>query len=135
MEQKDRIQIDGVWYVREKSIPISKNLIYTWFDGCVVENDKYAFEISRLQKDDDTYYDDISIEFTDKRFDKRENWKVEYWDNNNWMKGVLNNNPVSLEQLKESMDEEDIWIVKDILMKMVEKGWLVGEGLHLLCKT
>lgn len=125
MEQKDRIQIDGVWYVRENLNQNKKEpLIYTWFDGCVIENDKYAFEISRLQKDDGTYYHDISIEFTDKRFDKRENWKVEYWDNNNWMKGVLNDNPVSLTELKESMDEEDIWILKDILMKMVEKEWL-----------
>ena len=123
---KDRIQIDGVWYVREDILPTSNKepLIYTWYDGCVIENDKYAFEISRIQKDDGTYYNDISIEFTDKRFGKYENWTKDYWDNNEWMKGVLNDNPISLTELKESMAEEDIWILKDILMKMVEKEWL-----------
>lgn len=129
MSLKDRIQIDGVWYVREDVIPISNKepLIYTWFESCVVENDKYAFEISRIQKDDGTYYNDISIEFTDKRFGKRENWKIEYWDNNEWMLDIISDTPneVAVKELKESMEANDIWILQDILTTLVEKGWLL----------
>ena len=62
---KDKIQIDDVWYIREDQS--EKKLDVTNFIGCVYENDEYAWEATKIYKDDDkTFYPDVSIKFTDK---------------------------------------------------------------------
>jgi len=41
---KDRIQINGIWYIREDQVQESIELDPTEFEGIVVENDCFCFE-------------------------------------------------------------------------------------------
>ena len=119
--EKTRIQIDGIWYVREDQIqenPIELNPIK--FEGVVVENDKFCFEATRICKDSGGFYNDITIKFTDKRIKP---FKEEYWDSNTWMKGILNNNPDSLEEIP-NIDSEGIRFLQAFLQYLKDEEWL-----------
>ena len=66
--EKNRIQIDGVWYVREDQVSIDQvELDPTGFEGYVVENSQVCFEATRLKKDEGGYYDDIDVKCTVKK--------------------------------------------------------------------
>jgi len=117
---KDRIQIDGVWYIREHIAQKPIELDPTEFEGIVVEDDKFCFEATRILRDYGGYYDDINIKFTDKRIKP---WKEENWDNNIWMKGVLNNEPVSFEELPD-MGSDGIRFLQAFLQLLTDKDWL-----------
>ena len=100
----------------------------TFTEECCVETDKYCFVASRLRKGGgDEFYPDISITFTDKRTGDRDTWKEDYWDNNNWFKGILEGNIESIA----SLDEETGLCLqgkrqlKGFLNRLVEEGWLV----------
>ena len=66
--ENNRIEINGVWYVKEDTIkkPIIE-LEPTKFEGYVVENRDYCFEATRIFRDDGTPYNDIDIEVTTKK--------------------------------------------------------------------
>lgn len=119
-----RIQVNGVWYVREQedtTPEVEINIIRT--EARTIESDKYVFEAVRLERSDapGTYFDGIDINFTDKR---ERPWKEEYWDNNAWMRGVLINNPESLENLRESVCLQGEAELKAFLKELKEEGWL-----------
>jgi hypothetical protein len=88
-----------------------------------IESDKYVFEAVRLEKSDapGTYFDGIDINFTDKR---EKPWKEEYWDNNAWLIGVLENNPESMEHLEESVCLQGQAEFKTFLKELRKEGWL-----------
>lgn len=118
----DRIQINGVWYVRETEqnqeiilddLTQTLNIIY--------ENGNYSWEATRIYKDDgETFYDTFDVEFTDK---SGKPWNTEYWDNMSFLKGVLENDNHSMKLAKESMDDEGIRHFKAFLKYLKEKGW------------
>lgn len=121
---EDRIQINGVWYVLEQQEQLPEveiNIIRT--EARTIESDKYVFEAIRLERSDapGTYFEGIDIEFTDKR---EKPWKEEYWDNPAWMRGVLINDPESLEHLKESVCLQGEAELKAFLKELKEEGWL-----------
>jgi hypothetical protein len=118
--KQDRIQIDGVWYVRETVALAPIKLNPTEFEGIIVEDNNFCFEATRILRDYGGYYDDINIKFTDKRIKP---WKEENWDNNIWMKGVLNNEPVSFEELPD-MGSDGIRFLKAFLQYLTDKKWL-----------
>ena len=99
---KNRIEIDGVWYTREDNttpevIPRLEPSIS--YEGLVFESDLYCFEATRLRDDDGEFYDkECSIKFTDKKIDIDNS---EYWDNAEWMIGILNNDPEAIEEALE----------------------------------
>ena len=119
---EDRIQINGVWYKREKpetpkyeitdrNITSSKSYTYESTDFC--------FEAIKLSKDEgEVFFDTVDIEFTDKRVKP---WKEEYWDNNAWMLGILEDK--SIDEAKESMSDEGINEFKQFIRVLIEKGW------------
>ncbi len=131
---ENRIEINGVWYVREDAITDSldhleaeeMDLIFS--EECCYENEKYCFVASRVKKDEgDEFYPGLSITFTDKRTGDRDTWKEEYWDNGNWFKGILEGNIESIASL-----DEEIGLclqgkrqLKGFLNRLVEEGWLV----------
>ena len=84
------------------------------YDGRVYESDLYCFEVTRLKNDDDIY-----IEFTDKR---KKPWKEEYWDNNCWMIGILEDNPESLKEI--DLCEQGMKELKYLFQDLVNIGWL-----------
>ena len=125
--KKDRIQIDGVWYVKEEStqnkIDISNDEL-TQYQTIVYETDDYCWEAIKIYKDDgETFFDGVDIKFTDKEGD-RENWEEEYWDSDTWIKGVYENNEDSLKEARESMDENGITHFQAFVGNLIEKGWL-----------
>lgn len=118
----ERININGVWYVREDSIQENRrdNIEIYDYIGCECDTSNYSWEAIRLYKDNsETFYEDISIKFTDKR--KKED---DYWDNNNFLKGILENDPESMKALRDSLDDNGVEDFKIFLSVLKEKGWL-----------
>jgi hypothetical protein len=132
---ENRIEINGVWYIREDAItdPLdhleSEEMDLTFSEECCYESDKYSFVASRISRDGGygEFYPDIAIEFTDKRSGDRDTWKEEYWDNNEWFKGILYGNSDSIESLDEETDicPQGKRQFKRFLNRLVEEGWLV----------
>lgn len=130
----DRIEINGVWYVREDAItdPLEhlevEEMDLTFSEQCCFESNKYCFVASRIRRDgEDEFYPDVSIKFTDKRSGDRDTWKEEYWDNNNWIKGILEGNPESIAFLDEEtgLCPQGKRQLKGFLNRLVEEGWLI----------
>jgi hypothetical protein len=117
----DRIEINGVWYVREdQQQEESIQLDLVNYHGCVIENNEFAFKATKTLKDDGSYYNDIDIKFTDKR---SKPWKEEYWDHPAWMNGVLNNNPESLKELPD-IGSNGVQFLRAFLKHLKNKEWL-----------
>lgn len=118
--KQDRIQVNGVWYVREDQAQEPIELDPTEFEGVVVENKDFCFEATRIRKDGGGFYDDIDIEFIDKRVKP---WKEEHWDSNSWMKGILDNNPDSFKELPD-IGSEGIRFLQAFLQHLKDEEWL-----------
>jgi len=120
---EDRILINGVWYVRETEPKTeTKEIEIVDFIGTLYETDDFVWKASRIYQDDgETLYDGFDIEFTDKNIKP---WKEEHWDNMNWFKGVLEDNPESMKDAIESMGYQGIKDFKLFLNKLKDKGWL-----------
>jgi len=118
---KDRIQIDGVWYVREtKPQPKFIDVKITTSISAGYENDDYCWEAIKLLNDDGTQHDDIYVEFIDKKIDFN---KIDYWDNILWIKGVYENNPDSIAQASEMMSDDGILHFRSFLNELKKIGW------------
>lgn len=128
---ENRIEINGVWYVREDTNidhiePEEMDL--TFSEECCYENNKYCFVASRIRKDgEDVFYSGISITFTDKRSGNRDTWKEDFWDNNEWFIGILENDPLTMTSLKEELDicSQGKKQLKGFLNRLVDEGWLI----------
>lgn len=125
---ENRICIDGVWYVRETSTPTTfkinpQNVIHTI--SCLWESDNWVFEATMICREDDPtdLYPDPTIDIIDKR-GEYEDWIKHDSDNPNWMWGVLENNPESMIDANEMMDEQGLTEFKAFLEYLIEKGWL-----------
>lgn len=113
---KDRIQVDGVWYVREDEVGI-ENVEVVDYLGCVYEDEGFCFDATKLLRDDGTLYDDVDIEFTDKR---AKPWKTNNWDNVEWMREVIEPYKTMIPPL----DSDSFPVAKAFILKLKEKGWL-----------
>lgn len=122
----ERILINNEWYVKESSQAVEDiNVDFMFSNSCIVETDNFCFEATRCMKDGNVeYYPDISIDVTIKEGD-RKNWKTEYWDNPEWMRGVLTNDEKCIEELRETVTEKyDQRVLLKLLCKLDEIGWL-----------
>ena len=117
---KDRILINGVWYVRETGPTLDTSDI-TECETCTYETDEYCWEASRIKNPEGSFYEDIDIKFTDKRSDPS---KEDHWDNNLWFKGVFNGDEESLKEAYDEMDEYGVTIFQLFLKYLINKGWL-----------
>ena len=126
---ESRIKIGDEWYVKESTLTPSQpedsiHIDSTMSQHLIFETDDYCFNVSRIYRDDEeTFYDDVSIEFTDKR-PMQEDWKTEYWDNNRWLIGILQNDEESLKEARESLSEKGIFELKYVVRQLVNKGWI-----------
>jgi hypothetical protein len=125
---ENRIKIGDEWYVKESLINKTEDLIHidsTMSQHLIFETDDHCFNVSRIYRDDEeTFYDDVSIEFTDKSPSDRTDWTVEHWDNNIWMIGVLDNDETALKGARESLSEKGIFELKYVVRQLVNKGWI-----------
>jgi hypothetical protein len=120
---KERIQIDGVWYVRETESQPQPDFIDVEINtsiSALYENDDYCWEAIKLINDDGTHQDDIYVEFTDKNKTLK---KIDYWDNMLWIKGVYEYNPDSIEQASEMMSDDGILHFRSFLNELKKIGW------------
>jgi len=123
----ERIQVNGEWYIKETPPEVVEpvELDFTHTESLIYETDKYCFEVSRIYRDDDiTFYNGIDIQFTDKRSADRTNWIEEYWDNNSFYIGVYENDESCIADALESMDQEGITTLQQIVKQLIEKEWL-----------
>jgi len=116
----DRIQINGIWYIKEDHQE-SIQLDPTNYHGCVVENDEFCIEAMKLYDEDgDRYYDSLDIKFVDKR---QKPWKEDNWDYTPWMNGVLDNNTESLNELP-YIGPKGVKYLQAFLKHLKDKEWL-----------
>jgi hypothetical protein len=124
---EDRIQINGVWYKREEDSieePESTFWDVTNYVGKVAESKLYVFKAEKIYKDESNseLYSGVDIEFTDKR--KLGEWIEDLWDNDTWMRGVLNDDLDALEELRKSVCEQGEKEFKEFLTILQKEGWL-----------
>jgi len=127
---KNRIEIDGVWYIREDNTTpevkpqLEPSIAY---EGLVFESNLYCFEATRLRDDDGEFYDkECSIKFTDKsKYSGLGDVEIEeIWDNAEWMIGILNNDPEAIEEALESLCSRGIEEFRVVVRELAEKGWI-----------
>ena len=123
----ERILINNEWYVKESSQEPEEdiNVDFHFTNSCIVETDNFCFEAVRMLKsDNEGFYPDISIDVTIKK-GIRMDWTKEYWDNNEWLKGVMANDKNCLEELTETVTEKyDQQVFLKMLCKLDDIGWL-----------
>ena len=131
---KDRIQVDGIWYVKESStLPIVeiKPRDVTNSLSCTWESDNWCFEALVILRDEaenlTDIYPDPSITITDKHPENRDDWKEDSSDNPNWFIGVYEGNPESMPEAKEMMDEQGIAEFRGFIGYLIDKGWIVKK--------
>lgn len=136
---EDRIQVNGVWYIRETGPAVNPEPVEipddepTNYLGCVWETDEWCFEASILLEDDATTLQDVSkygptIEVTDKRPENRNDWIVhDCIDNDRWMRGVLINHHEAMPDAYRMFDNSGLETFRMFLRHLVKKGWLKDE--------
>ena len=133
---KDRIQVDGVWYVRESStLPIVeiKPRDVTNSLSCTWESDEWCFEATAILREEavdltDIYTTIIDIAITDKRSSDRDEW-IEHkdCDNKNWFIGVYEGNPESMPDANKIFDEQGIAEFRGFIGHLIQKGWIIKD--------
>ena len=133
---KDRIQVDGIWYIRESStLPIVeiKPRDVTNSLSCTWESDNWCFEATVILREEavdltDIYTALIDIVITDKRNPDRDKW-IEHngIDNPTWFIGVYKGNPESMPEAEEMLDEQGIAEFRGFIKHLIDKGWIIGN--------
>jgi hypothetical protein len=115
---KDRILIEGEWYVREATLQETE-LELIWSETVETSTEDYSWTAVRLKRDSDGFYDPY-VEFWDKATGKKE-----MWDNSAWLIGVLEGYDESqIEEAKESMDNKGVRDFIQFLKKLRENFWI-----------
>jgi hypothetical protein len=127
---ENRIQIDGIWYVRENEVKPAElkpeDVVHTM--SCVWESGEWIFDAEVCLRNDDPkdYYPSPTIDITGKRGD-RDGWVRENIDNPYWMLGFLENDSESMNEAHKILDAEGLSLFKGFLNYLIEKGWLVKD--------
>ena len=127
---EDRIQVNGIWYVRETPDISHEEEHYEVSDSlqCVYENSTWCFEASILLKRDVTELTDTEgtpwIKITYKRFEDRELWTEDVVDSAAWMLGVYDGDPESQQDANKIFDRDGLRHFTWFIGKLIEKGWL-----------
>lgn len=127
---EDRINIDGVWYVRETSTSSiqykDKTLDYTdvvTFEGAIYETDLYCFEATMIKREDGTLYPDVAMKVTRKDGD-RDDWVEESIDNPKWFIALFNGDSENLKEARKMWCIEGISQLRSFLIYLETLGWI-----------
>jgi hypothetical protein len=129
---KDRIEIDGEWYVKESTIvkecEEQKVIDPVFYYGATVESSEVCFEFSVLLREDGTIWDGTqSVTYTEKKGERgdRSKWKEDYWDNNEWLKECLENKKLDrYEEVTKNISKGDEILFIGLLSLAQKRGWL-----------
>lgn len=127
---KDRIEINGVWYVKEElKIPTGEPT-YDIVNSleCLYESKDFCFEATVLLKDEaetvNEYSSFVSIEVTDKRKpkEKRETYDI---DNPQWVLDTLKDNTEATLDFNNVFNSpQGLKEYREFIEIIKEKGWL-----------
>ena len=130
---EDRIEINGVWYIKEdvatskfEKVTISELEPGIKYDGFVFESNLYAFDCTRIYDEDGNLYKDgtVSIKFTDKSVVHDITEYQEHWDNVDWMRALLINEPEAIEEAMESLCSQGFAELKEVLTTLRVAAWI-----------
>lgn len=130
---QDRIEINGIWYVREdkQHKPVIDELNdedVTDSLDCVWETDEFCFVATVLLRDNaedlTDFYGSPLLKITDKRPSDRKDWVEHDADNSNWLLGVLEGDADAMKDAYEIFDENGIKQFRTFISYLIEKGWL-----------
>ena len=131
---EDRIQVNGIWYVKETTKAVSNSVEIENIDEFDVtrslsriwENDDWVFEAKILLAPDGTELEDTWgdcwITITDKDTNKEHSI-----DNPTWMLGVYEGDPLSMREANKMMTPEGIGLYRGFLSLLIKNGWLKKE--------
>jgi hypothetical protein len=112
----ERIQVNGVWYVREKE----EDVLHVINSEDISHTLNYAYEDRDLYIEASFLGETIFVTFLDKSRFGIERSKEEFWDNDAWIRGVYEGNPESLEELK-GLTEETINKIRSFFRYLFEE--------------
>jgi len=130
---EDRIEVDGVWYIKEdvatskfEKVTISELEPGVRYDGFVFESNLYSFDCTRVYDEDGNLYKDgnVCIKFTDKSIIHDIDKYQEHWDNVDWMRALLINEPESIEEAMESLCSQGFAELKEVLTTLRVAAWI-----------
>ena len=133
---EDRIQVNGVWYVKETTKAVSESVEIEDIDefdvtrslSRVWENDDYAFEAKILLAPDGTELEDTWgdcwLTITEKVGDTNDTWVEHSIDNPTWMLGVYEGDPLSMREANKMMTPRGIRLFRGFLSLLIQNGWL-----------
>ena len=136
---EDRIQVNGVWYVKETTKAVSDSIEIENIDEFDVtrslnriwENDDWAFEAKILLEPDGTELEDTWgdcwLTITEKVGDTNDAWVEHSIDNPTWMLGVYEGDPLSMREANKMMKPEGIRLFRGFLSLLIKNGWLKKE--------
>ena len=122
---KDRIKIDGEWYVKESiadepSVDIFKPTCYT---TRLYETDGYTFKAAQLLKQDGTIWENsLSLEIKYKSSGSKK--YREFIDNPNWLLGVHEGEDEALREVDDRMTEQGLAELKAVIKDLIKVDWL-----------
>ena len=133
---EDRIQVNGVWYVKETTKPISdivSMIDIAEFDVTqslhrIWEDSEYAFEAKILLAPDgialEDTWGDCWLTITEKVGDTNDSWIEHSIDNPTWMLGVYEGDDLSMREAKKMMTPNGIAKFRGFLHLLIKQGWL-----------
>ena len=126
---KDRIEVNGVWYIKENTIvqpTISELEPGIKYDGMIFESDLYSFDCTRIYDEDGNLYKDgnVCIKFTDKSIIHDIDKSQEHWDNVDWMCGILENEVEAIDEAMESLCSQGLVELKEVLTTLRIAAWV-----------
>lgn len=122
MKAEDRIQINGIWYVKE-GMPAQtepQDLIYT--QQCLLELDSCMFEAAQMYSDYNNeifFKNSVDITYTNKITKE-----VDHWDNNQWMKRLFDGEREALDEVSDVLNKSEIAQLKVFIGTLIENNWL-----------
>jgi hypothetical protein len=130
---QNRIEINGIWYVREdkQHTPVideidDEDVVDTL--SCTWETDEFCFDATVILRDNaeelSDFYGSPFLKITDKRPSDRKDWIEHEVDNSLWFLGVLEGNPDSMEEAKEMFNDNGIQGFQRFISYLIQKGWL-----------
>lgn len=120
-----RIEINGVWYVREDSIgevTLPVEIDPTYYIGAVVDTNTSCFEFSVLTNEKNVMMNDTqTITYTNKEGDRKD-WVVDYWDNSEWLRELATTGKTDEGELPLSESDKNVLVA--FLRELMSKGLL-----------
>lgn len=122
MKAEDRIQINGIWYVKEEEPCQTEPQDLTYTQQCFLELDSCMFEASRMYSD---YNNEIFLKNSvDITYTNKITKEVDHWDNNQWMKRLFDGEREALNEISHMLNKSEIAQLKVFIGTLIENNWL-----------